>query len=119
MERAVRLAEPLLSEKINLSPELHRDSDVAEADRLRRWVLTRSQAGIFYRLYYPVDRKGHLPFSAATHSLRSGFNLFLFPYPGFRRFATPPPRYYLSPAGLISLAGVCPRNFSLPAARAI
>ena len=33
VKRAARLAEPLLSEKINLSPELHRDSDVAEADR--------------------------------------------------------------------------------------
>ena len=39
--------------------------------------------GTFYRLYYPVDRKGYLPFLAATHSLRSGFNLFLFQYPGF------------------------------------
>ena len=43
--------------------------------------------GTLYRLYYPVDRKGYLSFSAATHSLRSGFNLFLFQYPGFSRLS--------------------------------
>ena len=50
--------------------------------------------GTLYRLYYPVDRKGYLPFSAATHSLRSGFNLSFILIPGvLAAIAASPPRY--------------------------